>query len=153
MGSDRRFWLLFGGIFLVVGICFIAASLGINLFADPNGLNGAPPWVFALAGLAAGTFSAFILRRTLLASARERRLIQTGIQVHATVSDVRRSLVEINRQSRWYVCYSYNYAGRAFTGESNPMPGEMVMEFKPGDRITIKVDPRKPEDSLFVGRT
>jgi len=32
MGGDGRFWFLFGGIFLLVGVCFLAARLGVNLF-------------------------------------------------------------------------------------------------------------------------
>jgi len=152
MAGDSRFWILFGGIWLVVGVAFLAATAGVNLFADPNQLDGAPPWVFALAGVAAVLFGGFILRRTLVASARERRLMQSGIPISATVTDVRRSLVEINRQTRWYVCYRYDYGGRTLTGESGNMPGDMVMDFKPGDRVRIKVDPQKPEESLFLGR-
>lgn len=152
MRGDRFFWLLFGGIWLVTGVAFLAASAGINLFADPNQLDGAPRWVFALAGLVASAFGGFILRRTLVASARERRLMQTGMPVSATVTDVRRSIVEVNRQTRWYVCYRYDCGGRTLTGESDNMPGDMAMDFKPGDRVSIKVDPQKPEESLFIGR-
>jgi uncharacterized SAM-binding protein YcdF (DUF218 family) len=152
MTGDSRFWILFGGIWLVVGVAFLAATAGVNLFADPNQLDGAPPWIFALAGVAAILFGGFILRRTLIASARERRLMQSGIPISATVTDVRRSLVEINRQTRWYVCYRYDYDGRTLTGESGNMPGDMVMDFKPGGRVRIKVDPQKPEESLFVGK-
>ena len=152
MGGDRRFWLLFGGIWLLVGVAFLAATAGVNLFADPNQLDGAPPWVFALAGLASCGFGGFILRRTLIGSAREKRLLQAGIEKPATVTDVRRSLVEINRQTRWYLCYRYEHGGRTLTGESDNMPGDMVSDFKPGDRVRIKIDPSKPEDSLFLGR-
>ena len=153
MGKDRFFWLLFGGIWLFVGAAFLAATAGINLFADPAALNADTPlWVFVLAGLAASSFGGFILRRTLIAAARERKLMQSGIQLSAIVTDVRRSLVEINRQTRWYVCYRYDHAGRALTGESDSMHGEAVADFKPGDRVTIKVDPRRPEESLFLGK-
>ena len=152
MTGDSRFWILFGGIWLVVGVAFLAATAGVNLFADPNQLDGAPPWVFALAGLAACAFGGFILRRTFVASAREKRLMQSGIPISATVTDVRRSLVEINRQTRWYVCYRYDYDGRTLTGESANMSGEMTIDYKPGDRVAIKVDPQKPEESVFLGK-
>lgn len=152
MGGDRSFWLLFGAIWLFVGIAFLAATAGINLFADPAALNtDTPLWVFALAGFACSGFGGFILRRTLVASARERRLTQFGVQLSATVTDVRRGLIEINRQTRWVVCYRYEYAGSAYTGESGAMRGGEVTDFKPGDRVTIKIDPQKPEDSLFLG--
>ena len=137
MGGDRFFWLLFGGIWLVVGVAFLAATAGVNLFADPAALNADTPlWVFTVAGVAACAFGGFILRRTLIASARERRLMQSGIQLMATVIDVRRSLVEINRQTRWYVCHRYQYAGRSFTGESGAMAGELLgdVKYEPTDR-------------------
>ena len=153
MSGDRLFWLLFGGIWLFVGAAFLAATAGINLFADPATLNqDTPLWVFALAGLAACAFGGFILRRTLIAAARERRLMQSGISLTAVVTDIQRSLIDINRQTRWYLCYRYDHAGRTLTGESDNMPGDMVSDFKPGDRVRIKIDPSKPEDSLFLGR-
>ncbi len=153
MGGDKVFWLLFGGLWLFVGVAFLAATAGVNLFADHAALNpDMPLWLFALAGLAAGTFGAFILRRTLVTSARARRLLEAGITVPAIVTDVKRSLVEINRQTRWYVCYRYEYEGLTLTGESDSMPGKMTMDFKPGDRVTIKIDPGKPSDSQFLGK-
>ncbi|HET7681470.1 MAG TPA: DUF3592 domain-containing protein [Xanthobacteraceae bacterium] len=151
MGGDRSFWLLFGGIFLAVGLAFLFGAAGVNLFADPQQLEGAPTWVFALAGLLASGFGGFILRRTFLDRAREKRLMDKGTPVPATVTDVRRSRIEINRQSRWYVCYRYEFGGRKLTGESHSLPGEWVAGFKPGDAVRIKVDPQKPEDSLFMG--
>lgn len=78
--------------------------------------------------------------------------MQSGIALTAIVTDVRRSRIDINRQTRWYVCYRYAQAGRALSGESYSMHGEAVAEFKPGDRVTIKVDPRQPERNLFLGR-
>ena len=69
----------------------------------------------------------------------------------ATITDVRRSRIEINKQSRWYVCYRYEHGGRKLTGESHSMRGEWVTDFKPGDVVEIRVDPARPEDSLFMG--
>ena len=135
MGGDRSFWLLFGAIWLFVGVAFLAATAGVNLFADPAALNkDAPLWVFALAGLACSGFGGFVLRRTLVASARERRLTQSGVQLAATVTDIRRSLIEINRQPHWIICYRYEHAGSVMTGESSAMGGDAVADFKPGDR-------------------
>jgi hypothetical protein len=31
------------------------------------------------------------------------------------------------------------------------LPGEAVWAFKPGDKVLIKVDPGKAEESLFLG--
>lgn len=151
MGGDRSFWFLFGGIFLAVGVAFLFGAAGVNLFADAKQLEGAPSWVFALAGLACAGFGGFIIRRAVIDRARERRLMAAGVPVSATVTDVRRSLVEINRRSRWYVCYRYDYGGRTHNGESHSLTGEWVYDFRPGDKVAIKIDPAKPEDSLFMG--
>lgn len=152
MGGDRSFWLLFGGLWAFVGAAFLAAIVGVNLFADSEALNpDAPLWAFFAAGLAMSGFGGFVLRRTFVAAASERRLMRGGMQLTATVTDVRRSLVAVNRQPRWYLCYRYDYADRSLAGESDPMTGEAVADFRPGDRVAIKVDPRRPEDSLFLG--
>jgi hypothetical protein len=151
MGGDRPFWLFFGGIWLAVGVAFLFGVVGVNLFADPMQLEGAPTWAFALAGLAASGFGGFILRLAWRDRAREKRLMATGAPLSATVTDVRRSRIEINRRARWYVCYRYQYGGRTLNGESHSLPGDWVFDFKPGDAVQIKVDPAKPEDSLFLG--
>jgi hypothetical protein len=151
MGGDRGFWYFFGGIFLAVGVAFLFGAAGVNLFADPKQLDGAPPWVFALAGLLAAGLGGFVVRRAWRDRAHEKRLMATGIPLSATVTDVRRSRIEVNRRSRWYVCYRYEYGGRQLTGESHAMAAEWVEGFKPGGAVQIKIDPRKPEDSLLIG--
>ena len=152
MGGDSRFWYLFGGIWLVVGVGFLAASLGVNLFADPAALNqDAPLWVFVAVGFAASVAGGAIIYFARKAAARDRRLMQSGVQLTATVIDIRRSMIEINRQTRWHVVYRYEYTkGRPLEAKSHAMPGEAVWAFKPGDKVLIKVDPEKPEESLFL---
>ena len=153
MGGDSRFWYMFGGIWLVVGVCFVAASLGINLFADPDAINeDAPLWLFALVGIAATIAGAVVVYLAHTTAARDARLMQSGVQLTATVIDIRRSMIEINRQTRWQVVYRYEYTkGRPLHGKSRALSGETVSAFKPGDKVLIKVDPRQPEESLFLG--
>ncbi len=152
MGRDSRFWYLFGGIWLVVGVGFVAASLGVNLFADPDQLKGGSPWLFAAAGVVAAIAGGAIIYFARKAAARDRHLMQSGVQLTATVIDIRRSMIDINRQTRWHVVYRYEYTkGRPLEGKSRAFPGEAVWAFKPGDKVLIKVDPGKPEESLFLG--
>ncbi|MEX2127256.1 MAG: DUF3592 domain-containing protein [Xanthobacteraceae bacterium] len=153
MGRDKWFWTLFGGILFVVGLFFFAASFGVNLFADPNQLEGGSPLLFAAAGIVATGIGGSIVYFAWRAAARDERLMQIGVPVTATVLDVRRSRLEINRQSRWVVLYRYEYPkGQVREGKSGGLIAEEVMEFKPGDAVQIKVDPHKPEESLFLGR-
>lgn len=154
MGGDTRFWILFGGIFLLVGVGFLAASLGVTLFLDPALLNDDTPlWIFVLAGLAATAVGGSIIYFAWTTAARDRRLMQTGVQLTATVIDLRRSLIEINRQTRWHIVYRYEYTkGRPLEGKSRALPGEEVADFKPGGQVLIKVDPQRPQESVFLGR-
>jgi hypothetical protein len=152
MGGDHRFWYLFGGIWLTVGIGFVGVSAGVNLFADPAAVDsGVPWWIFFGAGLAlcgAGGAIIYFARKAVI---RDRRLMQSGVPVAATVIDVRRSMIEINRQTRWNVVYRYDHGGRSFDGKSRALSGEEVWGFKPGDKVSIKIDPQCPQESLFLG--
>ncbi len=153
MGGDSKFWVFFGGIWLLVGLGFALISLGALLFADPAAMDEPGLlWVFLPVGLVLAAVGGYIVRRALAAVARDRRLMRSGIQLTATVTDIRRSPIEINRQARWYVHYRYEYsAGRSFEGRSNALSGGAVEGFKPGDQVVIKADPRQPEESLFLG--
>jgi len=151
--GDEKFWHIFGGIFLVAGLAFIGVSLGVNIFADPQLPDKAPPWLFALAGAAFAAFGGGIVYKVRAAGQRDLRLMQEGEALKATVSDLRRSNIAINRQTRWHVCYDYEYPpGQKRQGESRAMPGDAVMGYKPGDQVDIKADPRKPEASVFLGK-
>jgi hypothetical protein len=153
IGTGKLFWTLFGGVWVLVAIAFIAGAFGVNMFSNPNQLEGGSPLLFAAMGvgmLAVGGGVIYLSRR---AAAREARLMQIGVPVTAHVLDVRRSRIEINRQSRWIVEYRYEYPkGRAIEGKSGGLIADDVWGFKPGDAVEIKVDPQKPEDSLFVGQ-
>ncbi|MGQ0484518.1 MAG: DUF3592 domain-containing protein [Hyphomicrobiales bacterium] len=151
MGTEK-FWYFFGGIFLLVGLGFLGLSLGVNVFADPDLPNKAPVWLFVLAGLVMTGAGGSIVYFARAAGRRDLRLMQAGVALKATVTDVRRSNISINRQTRWHVRYSYEYPpGQKRQGESRSMPGEAVMGYRPGDTVDIKADPQKPEASVFLG--
>jgi hypothetical protein len=153
MGGDSRFWIFFGGIWLVVGLAFAATSLGALLFADRAAMDEPGLlWVFLPVGLVLAGAGGYIVRRARVTAARDRRLLHSGIQVTATVTDIRRSPIDINRQARWHVLYRYEYTtGRSLEGKSRSLSGAAVERFRPGDQVLIKVDPRDPKESLFLG--
>ncbi len=84
-------------------------------------------------------------------AARDKRLMESGLSLTATVTDIRESPIRINRQIRWNVCYRYEFNGKKLEGKSRALPGPQVADFKPGQTVAIKLDPTKPEDSLFLG--
>jgi hypothetical protein len=153
MARDKWFWTLFGGILFIVGVFFFAAVFGVNLFANPNQLEGGSPLLFAAAGVVATAVGGSIVYFAWRAAARDERLMKIGVPVTATVLDVQRSRIEINRQSRWVVLYRYEYPkGQVREGKSGGLLAEEMLEFRPGDPVQIKVDPQRPEENLFVGQ-
>lgn len=153
MGGDNRFWFLFGGLWLLIGVLFVVASLGVMLFADSAKINpDTPLWTFTLVGLAACAGGGFVLARARKAAWHDKRLMETGRPLSATVVEIRRSLISVNRQSRWHVIYRYEHAGHALQGQSRMLSAEAAEAFTPGGRVNIKIDPQKPEDSLFLGK-
>jgi hypothetical protein len=153
MGGDGRFWVFFGGIWLLVGLGFAVVSLGALLTgAHAEADEPALFWIFLSVGVALAAVGGFIIRRALTIAARDKRLMRSGIQLTATVTDIRRSPIDINRQARWHVHYRYEYsAGRGFEGRSRALSGADMERFKPGDSVLIKADPRRPAESLFLG--
>jgi len=153
MDGDNRFWFLFGGLWLFVGVLFVAVSLGVMLFADPASVNeDVPLWAFTLVGLVACAGGGFVLARARAAAAHDRHLMETGKQLSGTVVEIRRSLISVNRQPRWHVVYRYQDGSRALQGKSRMLTAEAVEDFKPGARVRTKIDPQKPEESLFLGK-
>lgn len=152
MVGDNRFWLLFGGLWLLVGGLFVVVSLGIMLIADPASMNkDLPVWAFTLVGLAACAAGGFVIMRSRKTAAHDRRLMESGKPLGATVVEIRLSPIRINREQRWHVVYRYEDGGRTLQGQSRMLDSEDVEAFKPGDRVRIQIDPLKPEDSLFLG--
>ena len=153
MGGDSKFWVFFGSIWLTVGLGFAIVSLGALLFVDPADMNDPGLlWAFLPVGLILTAVGGYIVRRALATAARDKRLLESGIQLTATVTDIRRSPIDINRQARWYVLYRYEYtAGRRLEGKSRALSSAAVEGFRPGDPVLIRVDPGRPEESLFLG--
>jgi len=153
MGGDSKFWVFFGGIWLIVGLGFAALSLGLLLFVDPADMNDPGLlWGFFPFGLILTAVGGTIVRRAQATAARDKRLRESGIQLTATVSDIRRSPIDINRQARWHVLYRYEYtAGHRLEGKSRALSSAAVEGLRPGDPVLVKVDPKRPEDSLFLG--
>jgi hypothetical protein len=152
MGGSERFFYFFGGLWLFVGLSFIGASIGVPLFVGSEQLNadGPPVWVFALVGFVVAGAGALIIAWARRAAQREKRLMEVGESQQATVIDIRENPVRINRRIRWNVLYRYDFKGRRLEGKSRAMFGPEVVDFKPGQTVTIMVDPAKPEDSLML---
>lgn len=152
MPGDHRFWLLFGGIWLLLGGGFTAGSLALLLLEPAAIEDPALTGIFLAAGLAFSAAGGFVIWRARAVAARDLQLLESGISIPATVTDVRRSAVTINREPRWHVRYRYQYGvGQTFEGESRALRGPVAQPYAPGDRVLIRVGPQRPQDSVFVG--
>lgn len=153
MGGDRFFWYFFGGIWFLVGASFVLGSLGLPHLLGAGAINedGPPLWIFTLVGFVMLGAGGFIIYRARQRAAHIHRLMDGGLAHSAVVTDIRRALVEINRQTRWQVCYRYEYGGRTLEGKSLSLTGPQAEPFKPGQTVQIKLDPANPSDSLFLG--
>lgn len=151
--NGHRFWMLFGGVWLFGGASFLLSSAGAFFllgsldYEQTVILSG-----FFAGGVAMTAVGGVIVQRARAAAARDRRLMRDGVELPASVVEVRRSAININREGRWHVRYRYEpSAGQTLEGESRPLPWDAVEGLRPGDPVCIKSDPRQPAESLFLG--
>lgn len=138
----KEFWLLFGGIWLIVGLTFVAVS-----FRESGnwtfGLMGAP---FALVGGGLVAWSIRKMHRTL-------RLWREGVRCEASITEVVPANVRINRVQQWMVRFTYRDPyGESRQGESDYMSPEEAAEWHPGDRCWARVDPQRPDLYVWTGK-
>lgn len=104
-----------------------------------GGLGGA----FTIAGAVIFSFG-------LRGSRRRRRLHETGMTADGAVTGVKATKVKINRQAQGRVLYEFrDDRGELRRGQSDYMPIDTAMEWKAGDRITIRYDRQRPQDSIW----
>jgi hypothetical protein len=104
-----------------------------------GGLGGA----FTIAGAVIFSFG-------LRGSRRRRRLHETGMTADGAVTGVKATKVKINRQAQGRVLYEFrDDRGELRRSQSDYMPIDTAMEWKAGDRITIRYDRQRPQDSIW----
>jgi hypothetical protein len=81
----------------------------------------------------------------------KRRLLREGFATQGTVVEVGPSNVTINRRPMWRVRYRYrDLSGREREADSGLVSAEEALAWKPGDVLTVRFDPRQPEESVWV---
>lgn len=154
MAGDSFFWTFFGSVWLVVGLGAALVSASSLLTGVPEPSSPDLRWVFLAAGIAMTGVGGTIVVRARRGAARARRLMADGIEIAATVTEIRPSLITVNRQRLCRVRYRYEHGvGGPFTGESDAVQPDTVAGLAPGSTVRIKVDPVRPAQSLFLPPT
>jgi hypothetical protein len=82
------------------------------------------------------------------------RVATRGVTTQATVVDVAPTNVRINRVTQWRIGYEFrNRSGRTLRGESDLLAPQSAQAWSLGDHGTVRYDPDRPEDSVWLGET
>jgi uncharacterized protein DUF3592 len=119
---------------------------------DP-GANVVTSVIFLLVGLVVGGIGGVLVVRALRGLSRARRLLRSGVATEATVSGVEQTNITINRRPQFRVRYTYrDEHGGEHGGDSGYLDWEVATTWTEGDRVSIRYDPERPAESLWVGR-
>jgi hypothetical protein len=126
--------------------------------SEPARLDPSPEPVGALIFLAFGIVltgvGGFLVGRALRNVLRASRLMRTGTEVDASVTGVEQTNVSFNRRPQFRVRYAYrDAAGGEHIGDSGYLEWDEASTFSEGDTVRVRFDPKRPADSIWVGRT
>jgi hypothetical protein len=153
VAGDSFFWTFFGSVWLIVGLGAALVSASSLLTGVPEPSSPDLRWVFLIAGTAMTGFGGTIVVRARREAARLRRLMAAGIEIAATVTEIRPSAITVNRRRQWHVHYRYEHGvGGPYAGASGALPEEAIADLAVGATVRIKVDPARPVASVLLPR-
>ena len=119
---------------------------------DPgSGLLG--PAIFLVFGVVLGGVGGVLVLRAVRGLMRARRMLRSGVDAEGTVTGVEQTNVSFNRRPQFRVRYRYrDRDGKEHVGDSGYLDWELATSWNEGDRVSIRYDPRRPAESLWVGR-
>lgn len=111
------------------------------------------PIVFTGVGAVLGIVGGVIFGKGVRRFRRRRRLEREGIVAEGTVTRVAERNFSINRVRQWTIYYTYSdYRGQSHEGDSGLIPPEEASAWQVGDKGTVRFDPARTEDSIWVGK-
>jgi hypothetical protein len=142
--------LLFGVIFLAVGVTALASAVVQLLTGMPRG--GLEIVVLLLFGALFGAIGGYFLRSGLRRRAMERRLREKGVPASATVVAIAQGNVIVNDAPQFVIRYEFeDHRGRRHQGASAELPWSEVERWRAGDVGSVLVNRETPSESLWVG--
>lgn len=134
----------------LVEIEYVPGDPSMNRLSGSGGWAG-PVIVGVMGGVAVpigGVLTAVAWHRTRT----HRRLMREGITAPAVVVAHEQTSYSVNDQPQWLVLYQYTDAvGRTFHGKSDYMAWHEAMRWHVGSPVTVRYDPGRPEESVWVG--
>jgi len=140
----RDFWALFGAIWLVGGVMFLAIG---TVLAIRDGM-----YVFPAVGLALTVAGAAISRRALQRVRLEQYLRREGLTAEGQVTSLQESSMRYNKRYQWQIHYRYtDRMGAEHRGRSGYLEPEETVAWPVGTKGVVRFDPRDPARSIWVG--
>ena len=141
----RDFWGFFGAIWLLGGVLLLI--IGIPIAWRSGDYTMAPAGLILTA--IGGRLVATALRRLRM----EERLLREGLSAEAEVVSVEETTVRFNRQRQWVIRYRYtDRMDGAHEGRSGYLDPAEAGTWNPGDRGVARFDPRRPGNSIWIGK-
>jgi hypothetical protein len=117
------------------------------------GADSALPLLLLLVGLVIAGAGAVVFVRALRGILEARRLLRLGRATVAAVIRIDETNVTVNGRQQFKVRYSYrDQQDRTHEGDSGYLDWDEAMHWKPGDRVAIRYDPGRPDESLWIGQ-
>jgi hypothetical protein len=156
-GRFRRFDVIFGGVFLGIGLFALLASAGLHAFLHDDPSIEAPIWAILAAPLGVGTVFSILGGTFVLMGLRkirrETHLLQAGTTTEATVVAIERTGTRVNNQRLWHVRYVYDdIISGTHEGVSGHLAPDDAQSFRLGQKAFVRYDPQRPSSSMWLGR-
>lgn len=124
---------------------------------DSGRFAGGDEWIAALVfSIVGGVFSllggglAFADVRRLMGAAR---VLRHGISTDSIVVRSEPTQTSVNRVTQWQIRYRYrDHIGRTQEGVSHLVSPEEALQWKEGDRGTVRFDRERPDISIWIGK-
>lgn len=134
-----------------LAVRYLPGVAGVHRRSDAKDLES--PIVNLALGVGIGSLFGTLLGRQLFRLRRDLRLRRHGVPTEATVLTVEPAGVVVNRVAQWRIRYRYHdHLNKARDGDSGVVPPGDVEGWKAGDTGTVRFDPARPQDSVWIGR-
>jgi hypothetical protein len=153
----KRFDVIFGGVFLVIGLLALTAAGLLYFFLHDDPKLNAPIWAIIAGPVGVGTIFTLLGGTFFLMGLRklnkETYLLRVGTTTEATVVAIEPTGTRVNNQRLWHVRYVYDdMIGGTYEGLSGHLSPDDAQSFSLGGKAFIRYDPQKPSSSMWLGR-